>query len=73
MARQMPGGTWRLASRPLSSTGISLSSSPPAIVKKRGKSGRYKIRKGYAMFVRIAGKTLFIGLDESDKMSKVSV
>jgi hypothetical protein len=42
-------------------------------VKKSPESGRYKFRKGYAMFVRIAGKTLFIGLGESDKMSKVPV
>ena len=28
---------------------------------EKPESGRYKLRKGYAMFVRIAGKTLFIG------------
>jgi hypothetical protein len=42
-------------------------------VKKSPESGRYKFRKGYAMFVRIAAKAFFIGLDESGKMSKVSV
>jgi hypothetical protein len=53
--------------------GISISSSPPVILQKSPESNRYKFRKGYAMFVRIAVKAFFIGLDESGKMSKVSI
>ena len=37
-----------------------------AILQKRGKSGRYKLRKGYAIVVRRVDNAFFIGLDENE-------
>jgi hypothetical protein len=69
----MAGSTCLFASIQLSSIRLFPNGSPPSIVQKIPESGRYKFRKGYAMFVRIAGKALFIGPKEFGKMSKVSI
>jgi len=36
------------------------------ILQKRGKSGRYNLRKGYAIVVRRADNVFVIGLDENE-------
>jgi hypothetical protein len=69
----MAGSTYFLVPIPLSSTRYPTEKVYVGNCAEKLESGRYKFRKGYAMFVRIAGKALFIGLDESDKISKVSV